>query len=43
MLAMVNRDATGWTVTAGTGDLLKIANSTSGTVLYRIVIIGCSA
>jgi hypothetical protein len=43
LLAMICRDATGWAVTAGTGDLLKIANSTSGSIQYRIVIIGCSA
>lgn len=31
----------GWTVTAGTGDLLKIANGSSGTpVTYTIVVIG---
>lgn len=34
----------GWTVTAGTGDLLKIANSAAGTgVTYSIVIIGRTA
>lgn len=34
----------GWTVTAGTGDILKIANSSSGTgVNYSIVILGASA
>lgn len=43
MLALVCRDSTGWAVTAGTGDLLKIANSASGSIVYRIVIIGCSA
>ena len=33
----------GWTVTAGTGDILKIANSSSGTrVLFDLVIIGRS-
>jgi hypothetical protein len=32
---------TGWTVTAGTGDLLKIANSAAGTsVTYDIIVIG---
>ncbi|MEV8623406.1 hypothetical protein [Streptomyces sp. NPDC051079] len=37
-------DATGMAVTAGTGDLLKIANSGAGTsVTYDIVIIGASA
>lgn len=35
---------TGWTVDAGTGDILKVANSSSGTgVTYDIVIIGTSA
>ena len=35
---------TGWTVTAGTGDILKIANSGGGTsVTYDIVIVGTSA
>lgn len=34
-------DATGYAVTAGTGDLLKIANSAAGTaVTYDIVVIG---
>jgi hypothetical protein len=37
---VTNRNA-GWAVTAGTGDLLRIANSGSGTpVNYDIVIIG---
>lgn len=37
-------DATGYTVTAGTGDLLKVANSAGGTsVSYDLVIIGASA
>ena len=37
-------DATGYAVTAGTGDLLKVANSGAGTsVSYDIVIIGASA
>jgi hypothetical protein len=34
----------GWTVTAATGDLLKILNSSSGSsVVYDIVVIGTSA
>ena len=34
----------GWTVTASTGDILKVANSSSGTpVTYRVIIIGTSA
>lgn len=37
-------DATGWAVTAGTGDLLKVANSGGTTgVTYTIVIVGASA
>jgi hypothetical protein len=37
-------DAVAWPVTAGTGDLLKIANSAgTTTVTYDIVIIGASA
>lgn len=43
-LGMVAPDATGWPVTAGTGDLLRIANSGAGTgVTYDVVIIGASA
>ena len=37
-------DATGYTVTPATGDLLHIANSGAGTsVNYDVVLIGCSA
>lgn len=37
-------DAVGYAVTAGTGDLLKIANSGAGTaVTYDVVLIGASA
>jgi hypothetical protein len=37
-------DATGIVVTAGTGDLLTITNSSSGTgVDYSIAVVGCSA
>lgn len=37
-------DATGYAVTAGTGDLLRIGNSGAGSsVAYNIVLIGCSA
>lgn len=36
-------DNQGWAVTAGTGDLLKVANSSSGTpVTYTITVIGRS-
>jgi hypothetical protein len=44
VFAIYAPDATGYAVTAGTGDLLRIANSSSGTpVTYDIVIIGASA
>jgi len=40
-LCIVAPDATGYVVTAGTGDKLKIANSGAGTsVKYRIILIG---
>lgn len=39
-----SQDATGYAVTAGTGDLLHVANGGAGTsVTYDIVAIGCSA
>jgi hypothetical protein len=41
---LANRDATGYAVTASTGDLLRIGNSGSGTsVTYNIAIVGCTA
>ncbi|MCX5197223.1 hypothetical protein OOK31_25550 [Streptomyces sp. NBC_00249] len=37
-------DSTGHTVTAATGDILKVANSGAGTsVTYDVIIVGCSA
>lgn len=37
-------DATGYAVTAGTGDLLTVTNSAAGTsVTYSVIIIGASA
>jgi hypothetical protein len=37
-------DATGWAVTAGTGDILRIANGGAGTsVNYDLFVIGASA
>lgn len=43
-MAVGAADATGYVVTAATGDILKVANSSSGTsVTYDIVIIGASA
>lgn len=35
--------AGGWTVTASTGDLLKVANSSSGTGVTYDVVIGCTS
>ncbi|WP_327587039.1 hypothetical protein OHA25_08510 [Nonomuraea sp. NBC_00507] len=44
LLATSDVDAIGYTVTAGTGDLLQVANSGPGTpVTYDIVLIGASA
>ena len=44
MVAAGVADATGYTVTAATADLLRIANSGAGTsVTYDIVVLGCSA
>lgn len=41
---LVTAPAGGWTVTASTGDLLKVANSGAGTgVTYDVIIIGTSA
>lgn len=43
LLMLACADATAWPVTAGTGDLLKIANGGSGTpVTYDIVLVGVS-
>ena len=36
-------DATAWTVTAGTGDSLQVANSAGASADYDIVVIGASA
>jgi hypothetical protein len=37
-------DATGYAVTAGTGDLITLTNSAGGSVVdYTIAIVGCSA
>ncbi len=41
---MLTAPKAGWAVTAGTGDLLRVANSGAGTpVTYDIVIVGTSA
>lgn len=40
----IGHPGAGWTVTAATADILKVANGSSGTsVTYRIIIIGTSA
>ncbi|MGL3208693.1 hypothetical protein [Bradyrhizobium sp. BR 1433] len=36
-------DPAGWTVTAATGDLLKVANSAGASATYRIKLLGASA
>jgi hypothetical protein len=44
LLAAGQADATGYAVTAGTGDLLRVANSGAGSsVTYDIIVIGASA
>ena len=40
MFALIAPDATGYPVTAGTGDLLQIAASATGNVTYDVVVIG---
>jgi hypothetical protein len=43
LFALIAPDATGYAVTASTGDILKVANSTSGTsVTYDIAIVGAA-
>ncbi|GIH91938.1 hypothetical protein ACFFMN_33970 [Planobispora siamensis] len=44
LLALFAPDATGYVVTGGTGDLLRVANSGAGTpVTYQIVLIGAAS
>lgn len=44
LLALFAPDLTAYAVTAGTGDLLKVANSGAGTsVTYDVIILGASA
>ena len=38
--ALIADDAAGYAVTPGTGDLLKIAAATTGTVTYDLILIG---
>lgn len=41
---MITAPASGWAVTAGTGDLLRVANSGAGTsVTFDLIIIGTSS
>lgn len=43
-LILLAPDATGYAVTAGTGDLLRIANSAGSTsVTYDIILIGATS
>ncbi|MBX6382162.1 MAG: hypothetical protein IRZ07_04180 [Microbispora sp.] len=44
LLVLMSPDATGYPVTAGTGDLLHVANSGAGSsVTYQIVVIGAAS
>lgn len=44
LLAMFASDVTAWPVTAGTGDILRIANSGAGSVVdYKIILVGATA
>lgn len=44
LLVMACSDITGWAVVAGTGDLLRVANSAAGSAVdYKIVLIGATA
>jgi hypothetical protein len=36
-------DPAGWTVTAGTGDILKVTNAAGASATYRIKLLGASA
>lgn len=41
---LVISDPVGWTVTASTGDILKVTNSSSGTgVTYKVIVLGASS
>ena len=43
LLLLVANDATGYPVTAGTGDLLRIANSSSGSSVTYYIVLRCAA
>lgn len=40
---IVIADPVGWTVTAGTGDLLKVANAAGAAASFRVKLLGASA
>lgn len=40
LLALVNPSLAGYTVTASTGDILRVTNSGASNITYRIVLIG---
>lgn len=43
-VVVLTAPAAGWTVTAGSADFLRVANSAAGTsVTYRLIVIGTSA
>lgn len=42
LAACGSADATGWAVTAGTGDLLHVVNAAGATAAYDIVVVGAS-
>lgn len=43
-LSLYSRDATGYAVTAGTGDILKVVNEDgTNTATYKVVFVGASA
>lgn len=42
MFLLLAPDATGYAVTAGTGDILRIANGAGSAIVYDIVLIGSS-
>lgn len=36
-------DATGWAVAAGTGDILRVANTVAAAASYDLILVGCDA
>ena len=43
IIAMVAPDATGYVVTAGTGDILRVANGAGSSVTFDVYLIGATA